>query len=207
MKSLLSEAVSHSSLAWSEEFWFDRSGDLLPAATTLVVPVSGRTVSVTGSSGGLGAAATGAGVVTAALSGRGTGVPGALDSVGETDAGAGSTNASAAAGVAASPAMTAASRSLRRLKRGGLSCLGGLAGLGLRGLSLALWPPSLNFLLSYLGKRCSAAMLSKRDNSASSGRKVSMGLEGPGRLSRAPARRSGADLGAPRSLPSQMLIF
>ncbi|TNN39786.1 hypothetical protein EYF80_050055 [Liparis tanakae] len=46
LKSLLSDAVSHSSLAWSEEFWLDKSGDLVPtAAAPAGLPVSGEAAS------------------------------------------------------------------------------------------------------------------------------------------------------------------
>jgi len=91
---------------------------------------------------------SGAGIVAATSAGTVRGVPGALDRVGEWDTGAGAELETAAAGTgsrgtegpgAVSPlANTAASRSFKRLKRGGLSCLGGLAGLDRRGLSLLL---------------------------------------------------------------------
>lgn len=91
-----------------------------------------------------------AGIVAATSAGTVTGVPGALDRVGESEIGAGAELelGTAAAGTgsrgtgglgAVSPlANTAASRSFKRLKRGGLSCLGGRAGLDRRGLSLLL---------------------------------------------------------------------
>lgn len=138
LKSLLSEAVSHSSLAWSEEFWLDKSGDLVPTAAMVGLLVSGNGASI-------GEGRSGAGKVAATSVGTVTGVPGALDRVGEREIGA---DLGAAAGTggrgtgglgAVSPlANTAASRSFKRLKRGGLSCLGGRAGRDLRGLSLLL---------------------------------------------------------------------
>lgn len=89
-----------------------------------------------------------AGIVAATSAGTVRGVPGALDKVGEREIGAGAELGTAAAGTegkgtgglgAVSPlANTAASRSFNRLKRGGLSCLGGRAGLDRRGLSLLL---------------------------------------------------------------------
>lgn len=73
LKSLLSEAVSHSSLAWSDEFWLDKSGDLVPTAVMAGLLISGKVVSAEVMSG----TGTSAGTVT--------GVPGARDSVGEME--------------------------------------------------------------------------------------------------------------------------
>lgn len=141
LKSLLSEAVSHSSLAWSEEFWLDKSGDFVPTAVMVGLLVSGKVASTgEGKSG----------IVAATSTGTDTGVPGALDRVGEREIGAGAelvvetaargTGSGGTMGLGAvSPlANTAASLSFKRLKRGGLSCLGGLAGLERRCLSLLL---------------------------------------------------------------------
>lgn len=143
LKSLLSEAVSHSSLAWSEEFWLDKSGDFVPTAVLVGLLVSGKVAST-------GEGKSGAGIVAATSTGTDTGVPGALDRVGEREIGAGAelvvgtaatgTGSGGTIGVGAvSPlANTAASLSFKRLKRGGLSCRGGLAGLERRCLSLLL---------------------------------------------------------------------
>lgn len=140
LKSLLSEAVSHSSLAWSDEFWLDKSGDLVPTAVTVELLISGKAVSA-------GEGRSGASTVAATSAGTVTGVPGARDSVGEREIGAlpgidpaADTGGKGTGGFGAvSPvAKTAASRSFNRRKRGGLSCLGGRAGLDLRGLSLLL---------------------------------------------------------------------
>lgn len=119
----------------------DKSGDLVPTAVMVGLLVSGKGASIgEGKSGAVIEAATSAGTVT--------GVPGALDRVGEREVEAGAELWTAAAGTgsrgtgglgAVSPlAKTAASRSFKRRKRGGLSCLGGRAGLDRRGLSLLL---------------------------------------------------------------------
>lgn len=91
-----------------------------------------------------------AGIVATTSTGTVTGVPGALDKVGDRETVAGAeielgtleagTGSRETGGLGAvSPlASTAASRSFKRLKRGGLSCLGGRAGLDRRGLSLLL---------------------------------------------------------------------
>lgn len=114
----------------------------MPAAVTAGVVVSACTAST-------GEGWSGTGTVDA-TSDTFTGVPGALDSVGETEIGAepevelgtedvGTGSWGTGGPGAVSPlAKTAASRSFKRLKRGGLSCLGGLAGLDRRGLSLLL---------------------------------------------------------------------
>lgn len=131
-----------------------------------------------------------AGAAAATSVGTVRGVPGALDIVGELDPGAGAelgtagagTNGSETGGVAAlSPVPnTAASRSFRRLKRGGLSCLGGRAGRDRRGLSLLLWgAPSPNFFPSnFWGRRSVGGLSYLVEDSASSGLNVSIGLEG-----------------------------
>lgn len=103
--------------------------------------VSGRGASV-------GEGKSGAGTVAATSAGTVTGVPGALDRVGDSVIGTGAELGAAVAGTgrrgtgglgAVSPlANTAASLSFKRLKRGGLSCLGGRAGLDRRGRSLLL---------------------------------------------------------------------
>lgn len=116
----------------------------MPTAVTVGLLVSGKDAST-------GECRSGVGIVVATSAGTVTGVPGALESVGEREVEAGAlfgTAAEAAAGTggkgtgglgAVSPlANTAASRSLSRRKRGGLSCLGGRAGLDRRGLSLLL---------------------------------------------------------------------
>lgn len=140
LKSLLSEAVSHSSLAWSEEFWLDRSGDLVPNAVIDELLISGNVAST-------GEGRSGAGVAADTSAGTVTGVPGARDSVGERETGAllwiepvaDSGGKDTGAPGAVSPLVkTPASRSFNLLNRGGLSCLGGRAGLDLRGLSLLL---------------------------------------------------------------------
>lgn len=119
----------------------DRSGDLVPTAVIVGVLVSGKEAST-------GEGKSVAGILAATSAGTVTGVPGALDRVGEREVGAGAELGTAAAGTGSkgtgglgtiSPvANTAASRSFKRLKRGGLSCLGGRAGLERRGLSLLL---------------------------------------------------------------------
>lgn len=113
---------------------------MVPTAT-----IAGLLVSGNGASIGDGRSGTGIGAPTS--TGAVRGVPGALDRVGERETGAELGVAVAAAtgtggkgtgglrSVSPLP-NTAASRSFKRLKRGGLSCLGGLAGLDLRGLSL-----------------------------------------------------------------------
>lgn len=118
----------------------DKSGDLVPTAVMVGLLVSGKGASI-------GEGKLGAGIVAATSAGIVTGVPGALDRVGEREILAGAELGTAAAGtggrgtggLGASPlANTAASRSFSRRKRGGLSCLGGRAGLDRRGLSLLL---------------------------------------------------------------------
>ena len=103
---------------------------------------------VSGKDASRGEAWSDVGIVAATSAGTVRGVPGALDMVGEMETGADAELGTDVAGtegkdteglVAVSPvASTAASRSFKRLKRGGLSCLGGLAGLDRRGLSLLL---------------------------------------------------------------------
>lgn len=105
---------------------------------------------VSGKGASIGEDKSGAGIVAATSAGTVTGAPGALDRVGEWEweLGAGAELWTAVAGTgnrgtgglgAVSPlANTAASRSFKRLNRGGLSCLGGRAGLDRRGLSLLL---------------------------------------------------------------------
>lgn len=104
---------------------------------------------VSGKDASTGEGKSGAGIVAATSAGTVTGVPGALERVGEREVGAGAELGTAAAagtgsrgtgglGTVSSLANTAASRSFKRLKRGGLSCLGGRAGLDRRGLSLLL---------------------------------------------------------------------
>lgn len=115
LKSLLSEAVSHSSFAWSDEFWFGESGVLSPGPPP--------------------AAPTGSCAVLPAMP--------------------------PAAGTGASRVLEAASRSLNRRNRGGLSCLGGLVGRCLRGLSLAGSNFRSNFggrLSAGLGMNCSCLL-------------------------------------------------
>lgn len=119
----------------------DKSGDLVPTAVMVGLLVSGKVASI-------GEGKSGAGIVAATSTGTVIGVPGALDRVGEREIGAEAELelGTAAAGTgsrgtgglgAVSPlANTAASRSFKRLKRGGLSCLGGRAGLDRRCLSL-----------------------------------------------------------------------
>ena len=115
----------------------DKSGDLVPTAVMVGLLVSGKAASIA-------QGRSGAGIVAATSAGTVTGVPGALDRVGEREIGADLGAAAAGTGGkgtgglgAVSPlANTAASRSFKRLKRGGLSCLGGRAGRDLRGLSL-----------------------------------------------------------------------
>lgn len=150
LKSLLSDAVSHSSLAWSEEFWLEKSGDLVPMAEVVGGVASGRAGSeVRCRSAAVGPPSTG----------MVTGVPEALERVGDRETGPGPearTKAGREAvevdpGPVSPPANTAASLSFSLRKRGGLSCLGGRAGRGRRGLSLSLllWgPPSPNFFTS-----------------------------------------------------------
>lgn len=144
LKSLLSDAVSHSSLAWSEEFCVDRSGDLVPTAEVVGGVESGRAGSEVRSAA-LGSLSTG----------RVKGAPGALERVGDRETGPGTKAGTGAVevgpGPVSPPAKTAASLSFSLRKRGGLSCLGGRAGRGRRGLSLSLllWgPPSPNFFPS-----------------------------------------------------------
>lgn len=113
----------------------------MPTAVMVGLLVSGK-----GASEGEGW--SGAGMVVVTSTGTVSGVPGALDRVGEREIGAGAELGTVAAGTegkgtgglgAVSPlANTAASRSFKRLKRGGLSCLGGRAGLDRRGRSLLL---------------------------------------------------------------------
>ena len=104
---------------------------------------------VSGKGASMGEDKSGAGIVAATSAGTVTGVPGALDRVGEREIGAGAELETAAAvgtgrrgtgglGAVSPLANTAASRSFKRLKRGGLSCLGGRAGLDRRGLSRLL---------------------------------------------------------------------
>lgn len=115
---------------------------MVPAAVIVGLLVSGK-----GASKGDGR--SGVGIEAAVSAGTVNGVPGALERVGERGIGAVAVLGTAAAGGtegkgtgglgADSPlAKTAASRSFKRLKRGGLSCLGGRAGLDRRGLSLLL---------------------------------------------------------------------
>ena len=111
----------------------------MPTAVMVGLLVSGKGASI-------GEGKLGAGIVAATSAGIVTGVPGALDRVGEREILAGAELGTAAGtggrgtgGLGASPlANTAASRSFNRRKRGGLSCLGGRAGLDRRGLSLLL---------------------------------------------------------------------
>ena len=157
----------------------------MPPTVTTGLPVSGREASVWEE-------ASGAGTAAPPSAGTVTGVPGALEMAGDTVWGPGEgtavvlvagTKGSGAGGTEAvsPPANTAASLSFNLRKRGGLSCLGGRAGRGRRGLSLLPGAaPSLNLLPSYLGGRRSLSGWSYLEDtdSVSSGLKVSMGLEG-----------------------------
>lgn len=99
---------------------------------------------MSGNAASTGEGRSGAAAVEDISDGTVTGVPGARDSVGDRETGAlleiepVADTGGKDTGPPGVSANTAASRSFNLLKRGGLSCLGGRAGLDLRGLSLLL---------------------------------------------------------------------